>query len=186
MNWKKVLTLAGIFGSSFIASAQVQFTNAIRADIEQFEAQTNLLIVKGMGVGGTVNFGSSAISVRLKDSYNPDTGRRLQGIVINFVEGERRERATIDYDELEPLIKAFDYVRSVTYDVTGLPSFEASYQTKDGFRVIGFGGHRQSSVQHFVQFDDGARIALNSDQIAQLRGIISQARNTLDELRPAK
>lgn len=186
MNWKKAFVLSGMIGSNFIASAQVQSTNAVRADIEQFEAQTNLLIVKGTGVGGTVNFGNAAISIRLKDSYNPDTGRRLQGIVILFAEGERRERATIDYDELEPLIKAFDYIRSATYDVSGLPSFETVFQTKDGFRVIGFGGHRQTSVQHFVQFDACARIPLNSDQIAQLRGIISQARNALDELRPGK
>ena len=186
MNWKTALVLAGVVGSTWIASAQVPSTNNLRADIELFEAQTNLLIVKGMGVGGTVNLGNAAISVRLKDSFNPDSGRRLQGIVILFAEGERRERATIDYDELEPLLKAFDYARSATYDVTGLPSFEASYQTRDGFHVIAFGGHRQSSVQLFVQFDDGARIPLNSDQLAQVRGIISQARNTLDELRPGK
>ena len=186
MNWKKLLAWASVVGLGCTAYAQGQFTNAVRADIEIFETQTNLLIVKGFGSGGSVNFGASVITVRLKDTFNPDTGRRLQGIVITFTEGERRERATVDYDEIEPLIKAIDYIRSVSYDVTGLPSFEATYQTRDGFRVIGFGGHRQTSVQHFLQFDDCARISLNSDQIAQLRGVISQARTTLDELRPAK
>jgi hypothetical protein len=186
MNWKKFLALAAVAGMGLTASATAQSTNIIRADIEQFEAQTNLLIVKGLGTGGSVDFGTAVMAVRLKDSFNPDTGRRLQGIVINFADGDRHERATIDYDELDPLLRAMDYIRAASYDVSSLPSFEAVYQTKDGFRVIGLGSHRQSSVQHFVQFDDCARIPLNSEQIARLRGVISQARNALDELRPAK
>jgi hypothetical protein len=84
------------------------------------------------------------------------------------------------------LLKALDYIRSVTYDVTGLPAFEATYQTKDGFRVIGIGSHRQSAVQTFVQFDGCARIPLDSDQMSQLRGQIAQARQTLDELKSSR
>ncbi len=186
MNGKKALVLAGMVGLGFGMSAQAQATNEIRAAIEIFEAQTNVLLVKGVGVGGSVNFGSGVMSVRLKDTFSPDNGQRLQGLVLTYTEGDRRERATVDYEEIDPLLKAIDYVRSASYDVTGLPSFEVEYRTRDGLRIIGLGSRRQSSVEDFVQFDDGDRIPLNSDQIMQLRGIISQARTALDNLRPAK
>ena len=194
MNWIKTLVLLAVIGFALAASAQtpllmtnvIRPENLVRAEIEFFEAQTNVLIVKGFGQGGSVNLGAGVISVRLKDSFNPDTGRRMQAVVIVYAEDERRERATIDYEEIEPLLRAIDYTRLVSYDVTGLPSFEAKYFTRDGFRVIALGSHRQTSVQDFIQFDECSRIPLNSDQIVQLRGIISQARTALDDLRPVK
>ncbi|MDR3457666.1 MAG: hypothetical protein P4N60_09485 [Verrucomicrobiae bacterium] len=166
--------------------AHAQSTNAFHTDIETFEAQTNLVIVKGFGTGGTVSVGDSILTVRLKESFSPDVNGKWQAVVLDCAEGGLHQRAVIDYAEIDSLLRALDYIRSATYDVTGLPGFEASYQTKDGFRVIGLGSHRQSAVQTFVQFDGCARIPLDSDQISQLRSQISQAQHTLDELKSPK
>lgn len=186
MNWKTIVALSGLLAVNFPARAQIQTTNEIRANIEIFEAQTNLLLIKALGSGGQLSAGAGILSVRLKDTFTPDVSQRMQGLVLTYSEGERRERAVVDYDEIDSLLKAVDYIRSVNYDVTGLPSFEAEYRTRDGFRVLGIGSRRQTSVEDFVQFGAGGRIPLNSDQVVQLRGIISQARAALDELRPAK
>lgn len=183
---KRVARLAFFAAIALPMMLLAQITNSIRADIERFENQTNFLVVKGFGSGGELRLESGTLGVRLKDSYNPDFAQRMQAIVITYSAGEHRERATIDYDEIETLLRGLDYLRSVNYDSTGLPGFEAAIQTRDGFRAIAFGSHRQSSVEHSIQFDDCARIALNSDQFVQLRNIIAQARTTLDQLRPPK
>jgi hypothetical protein len=186
-----MLAVALLGGAGLVMPLRAQSTNAPipelnLTDIAIFEAQTNVLVVKGFGTSGSVNIGEGLLSVRLKESYNPDTGSKLQAVVLDYAEGPVRQRAVVDRVEIDSLLRALDYVRSATYDVTGLPGFEASYRTRDGFRVIGLGSHRQSAVQTFVQFDGCGRILLNSDQMSQLRSEIAQAQRTLDELKPVK
>jgi hypothetical protein len=186
MKMMKVLAVVLLGGAWLGASAQAQSTNVFRTDIETFESQTNVVIVRGFGTGGTVSVGNGILSVHLKESYSPDTGGKWQALVLDGSDGSFRQRAVIDYAEIDSLLRALDYIRSATSDVTGLPAFEVSYQTRDGFRVIGVGSHRQSAVQTFVQFEGCARIPLDSDQMSQLRNQISQARRTLDELKTTK
>jgi hypothetical protein len=179
-----VLVLLGVAWLGTPAGAQTN--NTWSTDIETFEAQTNVIIVKGFGVGGTVSVGNGVLNVGLKESYSPDTGGKWQAIVLDCSQDGEHEWAVIDYAEIESLLKAIDFSRSATYAVTGLPGFESTYHTKDGFRVIALGSHRQSVVQNFVQFWGYRRIQLDSDQMSQLRSVISQARDALDELKPAK
>jgi hypothetical protein len=179
--------VAILLGGMWLVSAlHAQTTNAPRTEIELLEGQTNVVVVKCFGPAGSVNLGQGILSVRLKESFNADTGRKLHGLTLTYVEGGQHERAVLDYDEIEPLIKGMDYIRAASYDVTSLSGFEAVFLTKNGFRVIGLGSPRQNSVQTFLQFDDGPRVLLNSDQIAQLRNVIAQSRNALDDLRVAK
>ncbi|HEV2693758.1 MAG TPA: hypothetical protein VG347_12775 [Verrucomicrobiae bacterium] len=186
MKWMKLVAMV-LLGTTWLeAAAYAQSTNLYRTDIEAFEAQTNVVVVKGYGTAGTVSMGSSILSIRLKESFTPDATGKLQALVLDCSDGGGREWAVIDYAEIDSLLRGIDYIRSATYDVTGLPGFEADYQTKGGFRVIGVGSHRQSAVQTYVQFDGYRRIPLDSDQISQLRNQIAQARQTLDELKSPK
>ena len=186
MKLMKVLALVLLGGAWLEISACAQSTNNVRTDIEVFEAQTNLVVVKGFGTAGSVSVGNGILNIRLKESFSPDTGGKWQALVLDCSDDGAREWAVIDYAEIESLLRGIDYIRSATYDVTGLPGFEASYQSRDGFRVIGVGSHRQSAVQTFVQFEGCRRIPLNSDQMSQLRNQISQARQTLDQLKSPK
>ena len=186
MKLIKVLAIILLGGAWLETPAYAQSTNVFQTDIEAFEAQTNIVIVKGFGTGGTVSAGNGILAIHLKESYSPDTGGKWQALVLDCSEGGYRERAVIDYAEIDSLLRGLDYIRSATYDVTALPSFEAVYQTKGGFRIMGVGSHRQSAVQTFVEFDGWPRIPLDSDQISQLRSQIAAAQHTLDELKSGK
>ena len=186
MKLIKVLALAMLGAAWLGTTASAQSTNTTSTEIGTLESQTNVLIIKGFSTGDTVSLGGGILAVRLKESYSPGDGKRLQALVLDFVQGGLHQRAVVDYAEIDSLLYALDYIRTATYDVTGLSGFEATYQTRDGFRVIGLGSHRQSSVQTFVQFDDCQRILLDSDQMSQLRGAIAQGRNSLDGLRSRK
>ena len=92
----------------------------------------------------------------------------------------------MDYDELDALLNGMDYLGKMTYSVTSLPGFEATFTTKSGLELIAHGDKQQGGVRMFLQYDDGPRISLASDQWTQLVNLISQAKTTLDSLRTPK
>jgi hypothetical protein len=174
-------------GSLAFAGHAQDITNAPKTEIEFFEAQTGTVIVKGFGDVGSVNVSAGVISVRCKESTDATTGRKQYGITITFVGNDRSSnRLVVDYDEINSLLNAIDYLNKITYDVTTLPAFEAVYSTKSGLRIVAYSSRRQGGIQTFLQLGDDPRVLLNSDQMTQLEGLIGQAKTTLDSLRISK
>jgi hypothetical protein len=161
-------------------------TNVSPTQIEALEEQTNVIIIKGIGPGGSLTVGSGILTVQLKESFIPDNGARLQGLVLDYEQGEFHRRAVVDYDEIAPLLKAMDYIAAVSHDVSGLPDFEAAFKTKAGFQVIGIGNRRQTGVQMFLNFEWRERIPVSSVQMAELRNLIAQSQTALDALNVQK
>jgi hypothetical protein len=179
------IMVAVVLGGSLLA-VQAQTTNVPQTDIEMLELQPDGIIVKGFGPAGSVSIGQGTLSVRVRESSNVDTGGKLEGLTVDYTEGRSRERAVIDYEEIAPLLKGIDYIQAVTYDVTSLSGFEAAFQTKSGWRVSAFGSQRRTAIQIFIQFEGAPKIELNSDQTTQLRNVIAQGLDMLNNLRAAK
>ena len=79
-----------------------------------------------------------------------------------------------------------DYLQKISYDVTPLPGFEAVFSTKSGLRIVAYSSRRMGGIQTFLQYGDSPRIPLASDQMAQIRDMISQARTALAALMSSK
>jgi hypothetical protein len=71
----------------------------------------------------------------------------------------------------------------MTYDATALPSFEATFTTKSGLRIVAHSDKRQGGIQAFLQFGDSPRIPLASDQSHKFQNLIAQAKTSLDALK---
>ena len=185
MNKLHVILVAAF--CSLALASPAQDTNALKTDIGVFEAQTGAVIIKGFGQIGSVSVGTDVISVRCKESKDVNTGHKAYGLVIEITgNNQQRERTFVDYDEIDSLLSGINYLSKITYDVTPLPSFEASYTTKAGLRVVANSARRQGGIQTFLQYGDQPRILLTSDQMTQLYGLIEQARNNLNSIRTAK
>ncbi len=183
--------IAAVLLSSALASAvhaqiMTETTNVAPTKIETLEAQTNAIIVRGIGTASTLSTGPGMLTFQLKESFNADTDAILHGLMLDYATGNFHRRMVIDYDELTPLLKAMDYVQTVNHDVTQLPNFEVEFRSKSGFQIIGIGNQRQTAVQMFLKFGGDERIAVNSTQMAQLRVMIAQCQVALDALRGAK
>ena len=180
---------AVLLSSVFIAAAHAQTppetTNA-PTKIETLESSTNAIIVKGLGDAGSVSVGSGVMAFQLKESFDVDTGARLQGLTLEYTQGNFRRREVIDYDEIALLLKAIDSVLAVNHDVTQLPNFVVEFRTKSGFQIIGIGNQRQSLTQMYLQLGTGERIIVNPTQMVQLRGMIANCQTALDALGAAK
>jgi len=117
------------------------------------------------------------------------TGRREYGIAVELTpSGQPRDARLIDYEEVDPLLNAIDYLNGVDWSVTSLTSFDAVYTTKSGFRMNAFSSRRLGVVEFALRTAprSGAPILLSRDQVAQLRSLIEQAKTRLDSIRKEK
>ena len=171
---------------SLAFAARAQDTNALKTEIGLFESQTGVVIVKGFGQVGSVATGDAVISVRCKETTSAATGHKDYGIAVVIEANQSREHTIVDYDELDSLLNGMDYLGKMTYSATSLPAFEAAFTTKSGLQLIAHGDKQQGGIRMFLQYDDGPRFPLTSDQWIQLANLINQAKTTLDSLRTSK
>jgi hypothetical protein len=172
---------------SLALTAFSQDTNALKTDIGVFEARTGVVIIKGFGPVGSVSAGTEVISVRCKESIDVSRGHKAYGLAIEIgATPPPQERIFVDYDEIDSLLGGINYLSKITYDVTSLPGFEASYTTRSGLRFAANSVRKQGGIQTSLQYGDQPRILLTSEQMTQLYGLIEQAKNNLDAIRTAK
>ena len=165
-----------------VATAQ-NCTNAPATEIENFELQTDTVIVKGVNQIGSVVTDAGTILVRSKESDNVTSGQKQYAISIAIEDNQSRMALLVDYDELDALIRGLDFLGKVTYDVTSMPAFDAGIRTRSGFRVGAHSERRQGTIQLLVQFGDTARIPVTPDQFSQLQKLIVQAKTELDTVK---
>lgn len=181
---KIFFTLAAVL---FTCAVHAQETNVLKTDIENFEARTNTVIVKGFGQVGSVSAGGGTISIRSKESADFNNGGKVYGIALELaVQNSPRQLAILDEAELEPLLNGLDYLSKITSDASALPAFEAEFKTRSGLRFIAWSSRRQSSIQYFIQFDGWPRVSLNTDEMVQLKNLVGQALNVINDLKRPK
>jgi hypothetical protein len=173
-------------GCSLAFAARAQDTNALKTKIGIFESQTGVVIIKGFGPVGSVSTGAAVISVRCKESSSAATSHKDYGIAVIIEVNQWRGLAIVDYDEMDALLNGMDFIGKITYNVTSLPGFEATFTTKSDLKFMAIGNKQQGGIRTYLQYDDSPRISLTSDQWTQLLNLIGQAKTTLDSLRTTK
>ena len=170
-------------------SASAQDTNAPKTELDAFEDRTGVVIVKSIGDIGTVTASGSVI-VKCKESLDTSSSLKQQGLAITLaVSGDQKDTTIIDYDELDSLLSALDYLISVNWSVTTLSSFDAVYTSRDGLRIAVHGSQRNlNDLGISLQSNRTVKvkISLTPDQLAQFRALIQQGKAKLDALRDAK
>jgi hypothetical protein len=179
-----------IFLTSFCAlaaAATAQDTNYLRTQIGVFENRTGVVIVKGFGQIGSVAVGAADISVRCKETTDISIGQKLYGLAVQISgNGFQPERIYVDEDEIDPLLSGLNYLLKVSYDVTALPSFEASYTTKAGLQMVANSVRKDGGVRFSLQGNYSPPIPLSSMQVSQLYTLITEARKNLDTIKAGK
>ena len=160
-------------------AARAQDTNALKTEIGLFESQTGVVIIKGFGQIGSVATGIAIISVRCKETSSAASGHKDYGIAVVIEANEWREAALVDYDELDALLNGMDDIGKMTFNVTSLPAFEATFTTKSGLRLLAHGDKQEGGIRTYLQYDDSPRIPLMPDQWAQVANLIYRAKTTL-------
>jgi len=158
-------------------------TNAPTTEIENFELQSDTLMVKGYGEIGSVSTEGGVVAVRCKESDNVTTSRKLYGISVALTVNQSRGALVLDYDELEPLISALDFLGKISYQVTPMPAFDAAFTSRSGLRVGAHSDRRQGAIQMYLQFGELEKITLSPDQFTQFQTLITESKASLDVTR---
>jgi hypothetical protein len=185
------IVLVVVVGCWFLpVTSRAQNTNiyppAPATKLEALETNTSTIIIKGFTLIGSLSINSETVSVTCKEDTDTTTGRKEHGIAVGVkVNDQPEDRMIIDYDEMDSLLNAIDYLSKISWSVTSLTGFDAFYATKGGFRVAAFGSKRGGTIEFSLRSSHmGKGILITPSELAQFRGLIDQARRNLDAIRP--
>jgi hypothetical protein len=159
------------------------FTPATR--LESFVTNTGTVVIRGSADIGVVQANTGTITLKCREVSDASSGRKETGISIDLNHSQQsKETRYIDYDELEPLLNALAYLNKVDWSITSLNSFDAAITTRSGFRASAFSSKRSSAIEFAVRTAGTGNppILMSRDQLAELRGLLEQARVKLDSI----
>lgn len=185
----KVCCILALCLSAFIRAALAQDTNAYAytpaTRLESFVTNTGTVVIRGSADIGVVQANTGTITLKCREASDANSGRKEVGISIDLNHNQHaKETRYIDYDELEPLINALTYLNKVDWSITSLNSFDAAITTRSGFRASAFSSKRSSAIEFAVRTAGTGNppILMSRDQLAELRGLLEQARTKLDAI----
>ncbi len=188
MRLKNVVFVLIAVCSSLLVRADETNSITLYTKIEAFENQVNKVIVKAYAPVGSVTAKGAVISVAFKESADVAIGQKEYGITVGIKEENLAEyRLVVDYDELDSLLEGIDYLGKVDVAVTSLPNFHAIYRTRADLRILAYCTNRQpGTLQTAIQTPyqpAGSRILLASEQLAEFKFLIREAKAKLDLLK---
>jgi hypothetical protein len=190
---KLKIVFAAVVGCSLLAAAsRAQDTNAYApvpaTKLEIMETNTGMVLIKGTAPVGSISVSGGAVSVTCKEDTDTGAGRKEYGIAITVKAGSQSEdRTIVDYDELDSLLTAIDYLSTINWSATALSSFNAAYSTKGRFRIAAVGSKRLATIEFNLRGSHLSKSTpISPSQLAQFRALIDQAKRELDSIRSSK
>ena len=158
-----------------------------RNKLEEIEGRMASILIKGRTYVATLRAQNGYARVEATEIRDNANSNRVTGVVITIVAdgGPPGEiRSLIDYEEIDPLIRAFDSIAKSDDSITKLTHFEARYRTAGDFEIMVFkqvAGGVAASVEG--GFFDRSRLLMTLDDFVKLRWMVAQAKERLDEIK---
>lgn len=153
--------------------------------LESLTSEIGAVIVKGYTRVGAMSGSRGAASLTAWEVINARTGRREQGVTVEIGDAaanrpEVEERAYIDYDELDPLLKGIDYLLKLDDKVTKLSRYEAQYQTRGGLVLVTFNTPNGYLSAISTWGGRRPRFVLRQTGLAEFKNLLESAKEILD------
>jgi hypothetical protein len=160
-----------------------------RTKLEVIESSYEKVLIKGFTQIANLNVRGADIridAVEIKDAR--PGGERALGIVFVLREpgdSPRESRSFVDYEEIDPLLRAWGAVVNVNESVTKLAGFEARYRTAGDLEIGVFRQSRISGTAASLSTGSCDRVTalLTIDEMERLRAHIVEAKTRLDEIK---
>ncbi len=180
----------GIVISIVPIAGRAQETNSYpKSNLELFEATTGAVLIRGTDEAGAVSGRTGGITLKCRETRDVATNRREFGVAVTVTQAEGLEDTTVvDYDELDALIRALDYIGKVDWAVSSMGHFEAAYTTRSGFKLASYSSRRSGTVEAFAMSNRliRCRVQLTLAQLAQVRIFLEQAKAKIDVIQKEK
>ncbi len=156
-----------------------------KSRVELLEETTGTVLIRSTDDIGALPGKTGAVSVRCREVREAATNRREFGVLVTVTASDNVEDTTVvDYEELDALIRAVDYVGKVDWSITSLSHFEAGYLTRCGLKVATYSSRRSGTVEAFVLSNRLVRCRSNltTAQFSQMRVLLEQAKGKIEVL----
>jgi hypothetical protein len=194
LNIFVVLMLLVLCGTTFAQRPGPQFRRPLacepvepRTKLEAIEWQYERVLVKGFSQVATFMARDVEVRIDAVELKETASANRAIGLVIALREiGENghENRAFVDYDEIDRLLKGLDAVAHVNETVTKLASFEARYRTLGDLELAVFRQSRSGTAASLTSgICDRVTALLTLDELDRLRAHIVEAKVRLDEVK---
>lgn len=160
-----------------------------RTKLEAIEGRYESLLLKGFSQIAVIRVRGAEIRIDAVELRDNTASSKAQGITIAMREADQERitenRAFVDYEEIDALLRAIDFAAKVNETVTRLAGFEARYRTRGDFEFVVFRQGRASGTAASVTTGICDRVTglLTLDELALLRAHIVEAKTRLDEIR---
>ncbi|MCA1607333.1 MAG: hypothetical protein LC775_18130 [Acidobacteria bacterium] len=160
-----------------------------RTKLEAVDGRYERILLKGFSRIATIRVRGAEIRVDAVELRDNSASTKAMGIAIVMREADQERinenRAFVDYEEIDPLVKAIDIAAKVNETVTKLAGFEARYRTRGDFELAVFRQGRTSGTAASVTTGICDRVTglLTLDELELLRAHIVEARTRLDEIK---
>jgi len=158
-----------------------------RTKLEALEWRYESVLIKGFSQIATLNARGADIRVDAIELKDVGAATRALGIVIALRETDdtpRENRAFIDYDEIDRLLRALDSIARVNETVTKLAGFEARYRTLGDLEIVVFRQARSGTAASFsAGLCDRVTGLITLDDLDRLKAHIVEAKTRLDEIK---
>lgn len=154
--------------------------------LEALDTQVGAVIIKNYTFIGSVSGLGGVTMVTSYEFVDAQTGRKDYGIGVEIRESTRGERGAgtyVDYDEIDALLRAVDYISKIDKSAT-LENFEAQYRTRGALTVATFirpNGTLQAEVA--IGLFRRAVITISLGKLADFRKMIADAKATIDKIK---
>jgi len=190
MNRFALFVAVGIATLIPASLSRAQETNSYpKANLELFEATTGIVLIRGTDEAGVVPGKTGGITLKCREARDVATNRREFGVAVIVTQSEGYEDTTVvDYDELDALIRALDYVGKVDWAISSMGHFEASYTTRSGLKLASYSSRRSGTVEAFAMSNRlvRSRVQLTLAQLAQIRIFLEQAKAKIETIQKEK
>ena len=145
--------------------------------------RTGLITVEGLSKIGTVGEEGSSfcgVDVASKELISPNEAKRqfFISITVRSRNFGPLQITSVEYDEIDSLIKGIDYLEKLDASVTKLDSFTAYYTTKDGLVIATSNDRRNAQI-----YSGGAVCYLSMEDLGRFKKLVQQAKERLDSIR---
>ena len=158
-----------------------------RTKLEEFEYKHETILIKGYTNIATLTVREGTARIEAMELRDAGDSTRALGIAVAFTDVAHpgvENRALVDYEEINPLIKGLDTVARADETITKLVNFEMRYRTRGDLELAAF---RQMRFGAAVALSSGicdrATMFLTLEELQRFRGMLVEAKARLDEIK---